>query len=586
MVADFNRDGNADIVTANTRDRTLTLLLGDGHGHFTQAPGSPMPSPANAIDAIATGDFNNDGNPDLALTSIFGSAILLGDGAGGFMTGTGLLPSRSTFGGAGQLLTVADFNRDGKLDLIIASFNGSPYLFPGDGTGAFGPPQSIATAVFDFSTLLAGDFNGDGRVDLAMASRGFLSGISESLYVLGGDGAGHFQPIFAPSLSPYTMGPPLAASAAVGDFNGDGKPEILTFRYFGAMSQSQVWAWTGDPSANNLTAFRSTQSSVTSIPMFLAVADFNGDGKLDWAGVNPASGSVSVNLGDGTGAFTPAPGSPYSVGGAPFGLVAADFNGDGKTDLAVNTGSNVVLLLSSGNTAVPSIKEVDNAFSNLPNSPIEPGSWVAIKGTNLSNTSPGRGWNASESFPTSMDGTSVTINGKPAFLYYISPTQINVQAPDDPTNGTVTVVVTHNGLSATAAATYSTESPAFLQWGGGQYPYALVSRGTDYIGNPAIVPSTVPAHAGDSLTLWATGLGPTTPSIPAGQQPSTFPSVATTPTITVGGVNVTLLGAVLRYAGLYQINVQLPASLPAGDLAIKITQLTFQSPDGVAIHIQ
>ncbi len=242
---------------------------------------------------------------------------------------------------------------------------------------------------------------------------------------------------------------------------------------------------------------------------------------------------------------------------------------------------------TGGGGPTPTISEVDNAFSNLPNSPIQSGTWVAIKGTNLSNTNPGRGWNANESFPTSMDGTSVTINGKTAFMYFISPTQVNVQAPTDAALGPVNVVVNNNGtLSAAATATYQTNSPALLQWGGGQYPYALITDGATYIGKASVVTGTVSAHAGEALTLWATGLGATNPPLPAGQQPTSFPPLTTAPTITVGGVNVPVLGAVLRFAGLYQVNIQLPTSIATGDQAIQIHQGSFQSPAGILINIQ
>ena len=242
---------------------------------------------------------------------------------------------------------------------------------------------------------------------------------------------------------------------------------------------------------------------------------------------------------------------------------------------------------TGGGGPTPTITEVDNAFSNLPNSPIQSGTWVAIKGTNLSNTNPGRGWNANESFPLTMDGTSVTINGKSAFMYFISPTQVNVQAPTDAALGPVSVVVTNNGaVSAAATATYQTNSPALLQWGGGQYPYALITDGATYIGKASVITGTVSAHAGESLTLWVTGLGPTNPAIPAGQQPTTFPPPTTMPTVTVGGANVTVLGAVLRFAGLYQVNIQLPASVATGDQPIKIIQGSFQSPAGILINIQ
>lgn len=295
--------------------------------------------------------------------------------------------------------------------------------------------------------------------------------------------------------------------------------------------------------------------------------------------------------------------SPSTNGGMFPGGADVDAQGNiyvagfaALTDLPVTTGAfrttnagatDVFIAKINPSTPSPTITEVDNAFSNIANSPIQSGAWVAIKGTNLSNTTPGRGWNANESFPTSMDGTSVTINGKPAFLYFISPNQVNVQAPTDSAVGQVSVVVTNNSVpSSPATATYQTNAPALLQWGGGQYPYALITNGATYIGKSSVVPGTVSAHAGDSLTLWATGLGATTPPLSAGQQPATFPPVTTTPSVTVGGTSVTVQGAVLRYAGLYQVNIQLPGSLSAGDLPIKIIQGSFQSPDGILINVQ
>jgi uncharacterized protein (TIGR03437 family) len=252
----------------------------------------------------------------------------------------------------------------------------------------------------------------------------------------------------------------------------------------------------------------------------------------------------------------------------------------------------VTLNITNGSSA-PTITEVDNAFSNIPNSPIQSGNWVAIKGTNLSNTNPGRGWNANENFPTSMDGTSVTVNNKPAFLHYTSPTQVNFQAPTDTAVGPVSVVVTNNGaISAAFTAQLQPFSPALLKWGGGQYPYAEITRSSDnaYVGNPNLIPGTIAAKAGDILTLWVTGLGATNPAVPAGQQPTVVnggpPVPATNPTVTLGGTNVTVLGAILRYAGLYQVNIQLPQTMPTGDLPIKIIQGSFESPDGVLINVQ
>src|SRR5581483_8563320 len=160
----------------------------------------------------------------------------------------------------------------------------------------------------------------------------------------------------------------------------------------------------------------------------------------------------------------------------------------------------------------------------------------------------------------------------------------------DSTVGPVNVVVTNNGVNSSAVtAQYQASSPALLQWGGGQYPYAEITRNPDnaYIGNPSVVPGTIAATSGDILTLWVTGLGATNPPLPAGLQPQpvngSFPTVSVTPTVTVGGVNVTVLGSILRFAGLYQVNVQLPASVPGGNVPIKVIQGNFQSPDGVLI---
>jgi uncharacterized protein (TIGR03437 family) len=302
--------------------------------------------------------------------------------------------------------------------------------------------------------------------------------------------------------------------------------------------------------------------------------------------VNTA-GIINTIAGTGQGGYSGDGGPATSATLSEPGDVVVDSAGTLYIADSMNMRVRKMALPKVTGGGTPTIAAVANAFSNIPGSPIESGTWVAIKGANLSNSSPGRGWNANENFPTSMDGTSVTINGKTAFVYFISPGQVNVQAPTDSALGPVSVVVTNNGVSsAPATATYQNNSPALLQWGGGQYPYALITNGGAYVGNPAVVPNTVSAHAGDSLTLWVTGLGPTNPPLPAGQQPATFPPLATMPTVTAGGMNVTVLGAVLRYAGLYQVNIQLPASLPAGDLPLKIIQGSFQSPDGVLISIQ
>jgi len=242
--------------------------------------------------------------------------------------------------------------------------------------------------------------------------------------------------------------------------------------------------------------------------------------------------------------------------------------------LQQNYGFGEAFLTKLAPPGPPSITAVLNGASFQPG--IEAGSWVAIKGTNLANTSPGRIWRTDEviggRMPTSLDGVSVTIDGKPAFVYYISQSQINVQAPSDTALGPVDVVVNNNGsVSAPATAQLQSAAPAFFTYYGTDY--AIASRLPDYapVADPSVVPSTVAAHPGDTLTLWGTGFGPTNPPAPAGTAVTGNPVVVTMPQVSVGGVPVTVIGASLTpdSAGLYQVTVQLPSTVPTGAVAVE-----------------
>ena len=245
---------------------------------------------------------------------------------------------------------------------------------------------------------------------------------------------------------------------------------------------------------------------------------------------------------------------------------------------------------SAGTGAVPAIAAVINGASFQPG--IESGSWVTITGSNLANTNPGRTWRVDEivngNLPTSLDGVSVTINGKPAFVYYISPVQINVQAPSDAALGPVNVVVTNNGAqSAPATAQLQPFSPACFQYSGTNY--AIVTRFPDnaLIANPAVVPGAVAAKPGDILILWATGFGSTNPEAPAGKVVTGAPAATTTPLVTVGGAGVSVIGVALSpgSVGLYQVAIQLPASVPTGVQALQASVGGFQSPGAANIFV-
>ena len=239
----------------------------------------------------------------------------------------------------------------------------------------------------------------------------------------------------------------------------------------------------------------------------------------------------------------------------------------------------------------PTINQVVNAGSFLPG--IQAGSWVSIVGSGLALVAdPGLSGLASEIanglLPTSLKGVSVTINGKNAYVAFISREQINVQAPDDSAQGPVSVVVTNNGVvSAAFTAQLQPAAPGLFQWGATNY--AVVTRYPDYaqIGNPSAVPGTVAAKPGDILVLWATGLEPTKPLTPAGLVVTTSAPTASPVSVTVGGTPVNVIGAATttQSVGLYQIAIQLPQSIGLGDQQLVASVGGFQSATGVNLFI-
>jgi len=227
---------------------------------------------------------------------------------------------------------------------------------------------------------------------------------------------------------------------------------------------------------------------------------------------------------------------------------------------------------SSAGGNKPAIAGVVNGAGFQP--VIQQGSWTTITGTTLATTT--RIWRDDEiingKLPTSLDGVSVTINGKPAFIYYISPTQINLQAPsDDSTGNNVPVAVTNAaGASDVASAQLQRFSPAFFLWNA-KYVVATRVDGTFAI-KPDSFPglTTAAAKPDEVLIFWGTGFGPTNPSIPAGQTVTGVPACATNPTILIGNQPAPFIYCVLSpgNAGLYQIAVRVPSSLAAGDQAV------------------
>jgi len=335
--ADFNGDGKADLAVANRFTNNVSVLLGDGAGGF--APAVQLRS-GGQPDAVTSADFNGDGKADLAVTSLLSNnvSVLLGDGAGGFA------PAGSFAVGANPLsVTSADFNGDGRADLAVANGTGGTVsVLLGNGAGGFAPAVNFATAAGARSVTSA-DFNGDGRADLAVAN-----GTGGTVSVLLGDGAGGF----APAVNFAAAG---ARSVISADFNGDGRADLAVANAAGPIQAGTVSVLLGNGAGGFAPAVNFT---VGIQPSSVVSADFNGDGKADLAVSKEGTRStgsannISVLLGNGAGGFAPA--VNFAAGGSAQSVVSADFNGDGKADLAAanadsgNSAGTVSVLLGDG----------------------------------------------------------------------------------------------------------------------------------------------------------------------------------------------------------------------------------------------
>lgn len=260
----------------------------------------------------------------------------------------------------------------------------------------------------------------------------------------------------------------------------------------------------------------------------------------------------------------------------------------GTTASGVGTGQGTVFSLDAG-LASPLITAVVSGASFAPG--IVPNSWATIQGSGLTtNIDTWDGSVIGGKFPTMLDGVTVTIGGQPAYLNYISPSQINILVPDIGPGPQQVMVMNSLSASATFNAVSSQYAPAFFSWPGKQ----IVATRQDFsvAVKDGTFPSgtTVAAKPGEVIILWGTGFGPTTPVAPSGvvvPSDRTY-STTTIPTITINDVPATVYGAALSpgLAGTYQIAIQVPDSLGNGDWPVVASIGGAQSPGGLILSVQ
>jgi subtilase family serine protease len=543
-VGDFNRDGVPDLAVPNFSSGTVMVLLGKGDGTFT-ATASTLQA-GTSPSAVVVGDFNGDGIPDLAVSNENSNnvSIFLGNGDGTF-TAVATQPETGT---SPALIVVGDFNGDGILDLATGNSNSETVtVLLGNGDGTFtasplsaqtnGPPRSMAV----------GDFNGDGNLDLVL-----VGGYSTNLVtILLGNGDGSFAAA-APLALPQNSSP---YAVVAGDFNQDGKLDLA----IATSSSSSIYIFSG----NGDGTFTPTTAAATGLiyPTNLAVADLNADGKPDLVETN--STQVGILLGNGDGSFATA--TTVSAGNSPDAIAVSDFNGDGTQDLAITNvyGSTVSILtsqLSQTATATatgisPARTGTHNVEASYPGDTSYQSSVSSTVGLQAGKVTPTVTVTPSGSSITEAQTLTVTVtvsggNGDPA-----------------PT-GSVTLI---SGSYTATAATLSNGSATI------NIPAGSLAVGSDTLG-VAYTPDT----AGAATYTTATGsgavtVGKITPTVTVTPSaPSITEAQALTVTVTVSGGNgnpaptgsVTLTNGSYASVAATLSNGSATINIPAGSLAV------------------
>jgi len=507
-VGDFNGDGIPDLAVAADGDQNVTISLGNGDGTFTAGAKYPFETdhcislvgPSNC--AVTVGDFNHDGNADLAVTAAGDNTvtILLGNGNGTFAYAAG---SPITVGTYPVAVKIGDFNSDGLQDLVVANaMDDTVSILLGNGNGTFTPASGspVATGGFPFFLAVA-DF-GNGQADIAVTNEN-----DSTVSILLGNGDGTFTSGQTIPNFNYNPGPIVAA-----DFNGDGKVDLAVADFTPAnlainVSYVVVVQGIGD---GTFTPFPQSPIAVGFQPFAMVAADFNQDGKTDLAVANYNDQTLTLLLGDGTGGFASA-GPPTPLGDSPNDMAAADFNGDGTTDLAVPE-------LADNNTTILLYHFYQTATANLANVTIAGTGTHYVDATYPGNISFAPSTSAVIPLQGSTVATSLTLTANPTQQLVTMPVTFTAQVAAvsvQPVSGTPTGTVSFfeaGALLGTAPINAA---------GQAVYTTTGLAEGTDsitasYSGDTGFLPSTSAALSITISDIQVTRSGSTTPIVVPG----------------------------------------------------------------------
>jgi len=618
--ADFNGDGFQDIAIGNSYSATISIFLGMGNGKFSAA--APLTLPSNCSAAYLTArSFTGAASPDLLAICALGDVLVLPNtGSGTF----GAVISTSTPNPAwvGNLLlgsihpAIADFNGDGHLDIALPTFGllnlaGSWSLLLGKGDGSFQTPAPLPFVGLIPTSLAAGDFNGDGKPDLVA---GYFSGSSFLEFAVG-NGDGTFR-----ATSSIILPVSAGSLILVADVNGDGNLDLVfagsslltnfqELSNYGFLGASAVAVFLGNGKGGFTMSFNALEGTYMS---GAALANVLGTGSLDliettiqgnfFSGAIP-TGAIEVRPGNGDGTFGDPIILPFLDSTVPTDIAVADFNGDGRPDIAVaslpakgislggfelssDLGSFVTSILGelpSGDGDVllnttPSQAFTDTNAASFATGPMASGSIVTAFGSNLAGSTAVA---TALPLPTKLGGDTITVTDSTgamlsAPLFYVSPTQINYAIPAAAASGLATITVQSGTSAVTIKQQIASVAPGIFADNLFAAGFSLaivngVQQLTPLVQNGALVPVNV-AGGQTYLVLYGTGI-----------RNHAKPVVATAGT---AQITAAYAGAQGVYLGEDQINIQLPASLQgAGTIEVSLL-VDGQTSNAVQVLIQ
>ena len=581
---DFNGDGDADFAVGSPQSDTILVYMGDGEGGF----GSPvLLTLGDGVQptAMLAADFNHDGKADLVLATSLGIGMYLGEPGG---LGSISVSSISSSGAVtAASMAAADFNGDGKLDLAVAgtvSGNGEIAVYFGDGQGGFQPSKRYTSGI-SLSSIVAADLNGDGKPDLAATDYGVFAGAPGGLMVLFNQGAGTFG-----TPSTYAVGA-NPRGVAIGDLNGDGKPDLAV--------ATTVLDSTGFPNGSVAVLLGSglgnfgnpTFNAADAAPFAVAIGDFDQDGLPDVL-ASTCCGGTDMNLFSGNGDGTLQAELDFAGGPSPQGFAVADFNGDGKPDVAV-AASAATGLAATGDAVVllnlePSLVNLSAAGGVTP--PLAPNSIVSAYGMDLATGALSSGGPSSN-----LLGTTVTVQDSTgaqyaAQLFYVSAKQVNYLMPAQTASGTAIVTVTSgDGKVSSGTVLIAPVAPSlFTENANNLAAMVVVDYGAD---NSQTVENVYTLDSTGAVAAAPITLGSASDQVYVSLYGTGIRGVSNVKAvnITLNGTpvqNIQFAGAQPQFAGEDQVNFQIPYSFKGAGTVDLVLTVDGVSANSVTLVIQ